>query len=424
MLIHAGARVSAANDNGATPLHVACMNRGAAMVELLLKAGADANAKLLNGETVLMTCTHTGDAASVNALLSHGANVNEQESGHHQSALMWAAAQGHSEVVGILLKAGADFQARSLSYVQTVVGEETQRAGREELNYDVIRGGSTPLLFAARNGDVASARLLLEAGADPNDALPDGTSALVLAAHSGHGDVGKLLLEKGADPNAFGIGYAALHAAVLRSEVELVRALLEYGADPNIRMTKGTPMRRQTTDYNLPNTLIGATPYLLAARFVQADAMRILAAGGADTSLAMPDGTSALMAAAGLGVRRGRNRLGIAPIDVGGQAETEEQILDAVKAAVEAGGDVNRTDDEGTAALHGAATNRYDLVIEFLAEHGADVNLENALGQTPLAALRRAEGRRGQPAPSAGESPDGEANSSTAELLLRLGAVE
>lgn len=426
MLIDAGALPGIANDDGAVPLHLACMNRSAAMVELLLKAGADANAKLLNGETVLMTCAHTGDAASVKALLARGAEVNEKESGHQQTALMWAAAQGHSAVVEMLLRAGADFRARSLSYVQTVVGEETQRAGREALNYDVVRGGSTPLLFAARNGDVASARLLLQAGADPNDELPDGTSALVLAAHSGHGDVGELLLEKGADPNAFGIGYAALHAAVLRSETDLVRALLAHGADPNIRMTKGTPIRRQTTDYNLPNTLIGITPYLLAARLVEADAMRMLVAGGADPSLAMPDGATALMQAAGLDIRRGRNRLGIAPIDVGGQPETEEQILEAVKAAVEADGDVNRTNNEGNAALHGAAANRYDSVIEFLAEHGADVNLRNALGQTPLAALRESAGRRRQPArlPADEESPDGGPNSPTEELLLRLGAVE
>src|SRR5204863_9657004 len=100
----------------------------------------------------------------------------------------------------------------SKTYTQTVVGEEeTQRVGREELNYDVVRGGSTPLLFAARVGDVESARVVLGGGADANDALPDGTTALVLAAHSGHGDVATVLLENGADPNGLGAGYTALH---------------------------------------------------------------------------------------------------------------------------------------------------------------------------------------------------------------------
>ena len=82
--------------------------------------------------------------------------------------------------------------------------------------------------------------------------LPDGTSALVLAAHSGHGDVAALLLDKGADPNAFATGYTALHAAVLRSDVTLVKALLAHGADPDMRMARGTPLRRDTTDFNLP----------------------------------------------------------------------------------------------------------------------------------------------------------------------------
>src|SRR5205085_9359923 len=110
----------------------------------------------------------------------------------------------------------------------------------------VPRGGATPVLFSARVGDLESSRLLLKAGADANDAQPDGVSALVLAAHSGNGNVAALLLEHGADPNAFGSGYTALHAAVLRSDLDLVKALLARGAQPDVRMTKGTPVRRDT----------------------------------------------------------------------------------------------------------------------------------------------------------------------------------
>src|SRR5262249_6571184 len=173
-----GARVNAPNDDGATPLYLACVNRSAAMVERLLAAGADANATLPNGETALMTCSRSGDAKAVKALLVHGATVNAKESSHQQTALMWAVAQRHPETVAMLLEFGADFRARSLVYPQTVVGEQTQRAGREELNYIVQRGGSTPLLFAARAGDVESAKLFLAKGADANDKLADGTSAL------------------------------------------------------------------------------------------------------------------------------------------------------------------------------------------------------------------------------------------------------
>src|SRR2546421_7018463 len=172
------------------------------MVERLLAAGADARATLLNGETALMTCARAGDARAVKALLAHGADVNAKEHEHQQTALMWAVSQRHPDVVRLLIDARAEVRARSLSYAQTVVGEQTQRAGREELNYTVLRGGATPLLFAARVGDAESARLLLAAGAGANDSQPDGVSALVLAAHSGHGPVGALLLERGANPNA------------------------------------------------------------------------------------------------------------------------------------------------------------------------------------------------------------------------------
>src|SRR5206468_11287218 len=141
---------------------------------------------------------------------------------------------------------------------------------------------------------------LLKAGADANDAQPDGVSALVLAAHSGHGHAAALLLEHGADPNAFGSGYTALHAAILRSDLTLVKALLAHGADPNLRMTKGTPMRRNSEDFELPATLVGSTPYFLAAKFVETDIMRALAAGGADTRLTMNSGETPLMAASGM----------------------------------------------------------------------------------------------------------------------------
>ncbi len=130
-------------------------------------------------------------------------------------------------------------------------GRRADAAGRPrkaQLRRDPRRK-HTPLLFAARSGDAASARVLLGAGADANDALPDGTSALVLAAHSGNREVALALLDKGANVNDLGIGYSALHAAVLRSDLPLVKALLAHGADPNIRMTKGTPVRRNSTDY-------------------------------------------------------------------------------------------------------------------------------------------------------------------------------
>jgi len=413
LLLRAGARTDVADDTGVTPLYLACLNRQGALVERLLQSRANANTALASGETALMTCARTGEAAGAKALLARGANVNAKEPGHDQTALMWAAAQAHPETISVLLEAGADIRARSRSYIQTVTSEVTQRAGREELNYDVPRGGSTAILFAARSGDAESARLLIAAGADVNDALPDGASALVVAAHSGNSAVAKVLLDKGADANAAAIGYTALHAAVLRSDLDLVKALLAHRADPNAQMTKGTPMRRNSQDFELPRILIGATPYLLAAKFLEADIMRALAAAGADTRLAMKDGATPLMAAAGMGItapvqdeKRGTDRRGLAILD-GGKVEPDSQVLEAISAALALGSDINAVNPAGDTALHIAAAQGYGEVVKLLASQGADLNVRNAKGLTPLAAVATRAGRK-----------------SMADLLRSLGASE
>ena len=421
LLLRNGANTNAANDIGATALYLACTNRSAAMVGRLLAAKADANATLMNGETALMNCARTGDANAVKLLLTHGANVNARESGHQQTALMWAAAQKHPDVVALLIEFGADVRARSLVYTQTVVDEETQRAGREKLNYDVKRGGSTALLFAARSGDAESARILLAHGADPNDRQPDGLTAVGLAAYSGQGAVGILLLEKGADPNPAEIGYTALHAAVLRRQLDLVKALLARGAAPNAKLTKGTPLRRETQDFNLPKTLLGATPYLLAAKFCEPAIMQALAEGGADINIRMPNGATALMLAAGLGSFGGTSRRGIHTVAFG-QVEPESSVLETVKMAVKLGADVNAQNPGGDTALHTAAQQAQNSVLRFLVASGARLDIKNNRGQTALMAAQ--QGGRFRP-PADGDGADtaarrGNSHESTVALLRQL----
>jgi uncharacterized protein len=422
-LLGAGARVNVADDTGVTPLYLACLNRSADIVALLLKSAADPNAALLNGETPLMNCARTGNPESVKLLLAAGARINEKEKAHDQTALMWAAAQSQSDVVRVLLQAGADLGARSRTYSQMVTGEQTQRAGREELSYWVRRGGSTALLFAARSGDVPSARWLLEAGADPNDRLSDGTSVLTHAAYSGNPGVAMLLLEKGADPNDAAIGFTALHAAVLRSELDLVKALLARGADPDAVVVRGTPVRRNTTDFYIPGTLTGATPYLLAAKYLEPDIMRALARGGANAGATLKDGSTALMLASGIGASAGSNRRGVAVLD-GGVMEPPGNLQSAVAAALEAGADVAAINEAGDTALHGAANLGHAEVVRLLAQKGAALNVKNKRGLTPLALAQGLGNRRGAAAAAAADGATGPPeNKAAIDLLVSLGAT-
>jgi ankyrin repeat protein len=405
-LLRAGARVNAVTDLGATALYLACTNHSASMVTRLLEAGADPNLALPSGETPLMNCARTGDPDAVRALLARGARVDARETAHQQTALMWAAAQQHPATVAVLLAARADVRARSTVYEQVVTSEVTQRAGRESLNYTVRRGGSTPLLFAARAGDAESARLLLRAGADVNDAMADGLPALTLAAYSGHGTVAAALLEAGADPDAAAIGFTALHAAVLRSDVELVRALLARGATADAPMTKGTPMRRTSQDYDLPAALIPSTPLLLAARFLEPEIVRELKAHGADVRRTMRDGTTSVMLAAGVGSSATQDRRGVALID-GGRAAGEALVLRTVEALLDAGGPAGASNQSGDTALHAAAAAGFTRVISRLVVAGAEVNVKNLRGQSPLGLIAKREDRK-----------------ASADLLRSLGGIE
>jgi ankyrin repeat protein len=229
-----------------------------------------------------------------------------------------------------------------------------------------------------------------------------------------------LLLERGADPNAAGIGYTALHAAILRSELNLVKALLARGANPSALITKGTPIRRDNTDFNLPATLIGATPYLVAAKFLEVDIMRALVAGGADPMRTMKDGTTAVMLAAGMGSGGNANRRGLKAVDGWvGKVEDESQVVEGVTVALELGGDVNATNQAGDTALHTAASQGYDKVVQLLAAKGANLTAKNKQGETPLAQVMRPRGG-GIVVIPAGPI----AHQSTADLLRKLGATK
>ena len=426
LLIGAGADVNVANDLGVTPLAMACSSGNAALVGSLLAAGADANTTLASGQTALMAAARVGSREAVDALVEGGADVNATETTRGQSALMWAVANRHPEVTRTLLEHGADVHARSATRTRVFSMGGSRSAGSASGGIsleEVEQGGSTPLLFAARSGDLESARLLVAAGADVHDTTADGNTALVIAAHSGHGSLAVFLLNEGADANAAPLGYTALHAAVVRGTlldrdvptldpgagVNVVRALLAHGADPNARLVKGTPVRRWSHDFAFMARWVGGTPFWLAAKFLEIEMMRVLGDAGADSRLASTDGTTPLMAAAGLGYNRGggsafiKNRRDFSSYNPVASAElgsripaAEEQLaLVAVTLALELGAEVSAANDVGDTALHAAASHGMNTVIALLTRSGADVTAQNRRGQAPMALAMYSDGIAG-----------------------------
>jgi len=390
-LLRAGANVQAANDLGVTPLLLACTNGSRAIVEALLAAGANPNASAEGRETPLMIASWTGNADVVRRLIAAGADVNAKEASRQQTALMWAVSERHADVVRLLVQRGADVHAR------TVVNATNRRPGMRATG--AAAAGLTPLLFAARVGDVESARILLDAGAKVDDLADEGLTALGFATVRGHVPVALLLLDRGANANAADAGYSPLHWAagswettlttadftitregnsewnvlpgLREGKLELVKALLGHGADPNLRMKTAPPRAGATKNPQLPE-LAGATPFFLAAMAGDAAVMQALLDAGANPGLTTAIGGTALMAAAGAGRSLGETSLKQTP------------LLEAAKLAVKTGSDLNAADEMGNTALHYAAYLRVDSVVQFLVENGARMDARNKFGETPL----------------------------------------
>jgi len=417
-LLRADADVKASNRYGVTPLSLACVNGDAGVIEKLLKAGADPNAAGQENETPLMTVAHTGNAAAAEVLLAHGAKVDARETWHGETALMWAAAESHPAMLKALIAHGADVNAMSaiVHWDREVTAEPREKW--------LPLGGFTPLMFAAREGCLECLPILAAAGANLNQADPDGITPMVNSIINGHYDVARFLLDKGADPNlADKTGRAALYAAVDMhtmpasnrpspseagneiTSLDLVKALLAHGADVNAQLKTQQPYRTKVDRGNDTMLTTGTTPMLRAAKAGDTVVIALLLAKGADPKLETRNGIDPLMAAAGLGTKEE---------DTVGRRKTEKEVIDSIELCLKAGSDINAADSRGQTAMHGAAQKGWDQVVQYLADHGAKIDVKDKKGITPLDAAMGLAGGLGF------DNSTGDVHQSTAALIRQL----
>ncbi|MFN5197254.1 MAG: ankyrin repeat domain-containing protein, partial [Planctomyces sp.] len=304
---------------------------------------------------------------AVRSLLAAGVPVDGRDR-NQQTALMWAAAEGHVAVVQLLLEAGANVGARTAA-------------------------GWSALFFAVREGRTETVRLLLSQGLDVNaprtsDKRPPGPNPLLLAVLNGHFETAAALLEAGADPNAQPTGHGALHAVVwvrrpVRGDgdpppvgsgrlgsLEFVRLLVQRGGDVNLRVRQGVS---GFADF----TTTGCTAFVLAAQTGDLLLLELLLELGADPRIPNADGATAVLAAAGVG-------------DLGSGLEaagSETEAIAVIRRLEALGLDLNVADENGETALHGAAYQNWPLLIEYLDGRGLKPevwNRPNRWGWTPL----------------------------------------
>jgi ankyrin repeat protein len=380
MLLRAGARVTVRTREGVLPLQLAAINGSAPMVDRLIKAGADANAALTPaGDTAVMMASRTGSTGALRVLMEAGANVNAKETWGGTTALMWAVAEGHADAARLLLAGGADVNARS-NYVAAANGRgfegRTPVANRTDPKVEEFASGwLTPLILAAREGDVDLVRLLVDAGADVNAVAGDGKTALALAIFNGNYEAASLLVDRKADVNkADAQRFTPLFWAVDRRNMEtapnfpwmvtadplpLIRKLLDAGANPNA-LVNNTPRARMREG---SPRIVFATALMRAAFAADSELVKLLLARGADPSVVSRDGETMVAAAAGLAFIHGYHR-----------ERPPAERLQVVKTFVELKNDVNQADDYGITPLMAAANIGDVAIIQYLLDAGADLS--------------------------------------------------
>jgi ankyrin repeat protein len=423
------------------------------MIDKLLSAGAEVNDKGPHGETPLMMASRNGNVDAIKTLIEHKADVNAKETLRGTTALMWAAEQSHPAAARLLLANGADFSVASAPEVRprgaylapsaanrfsngdvtggggaaragrgggrggagrggappAAAGAGTPQAGAPERtvttgddvadaaaffgNRNQVKdgGGMTALVFAAREGDLETVKILVEAGANVNQVTNYGWSPLLTATQNKNYQIGKYLLEHGADPNiANNGGWRPLYLATDNRNIEggdypirpadmdhleFIKLLLNKSADVNARVcgSKSTPTvcsgdstETRTIFTNQWLYEDGATAFVRAAQSGDVTLMKLLLEHKADPKIATAHNVTALATASGIGWVEGIT-----------YQWSEKENLEAVKMCLDLGIDVNAVDSDGRTALHGAAHKGSVPVIQALVDHGAKMDVRD-----------------------------------------------
>jgi ankyrin repeat protein len=385
-LIRAEADPNVLNDYGSSPLGEAATVANMEMLELLLDADADVNLTNPEGQTALMAVARTGNIEAARLLLAHGADVNAAETWGGQTALMWASARKHPEMVKFLVENGAEVDKRAIDR------DWERRVTSEPRVKEMFQGGFTSLLYAVREDCLDCVKELLAAGADINKPDPENVSPLILALTNLHFDVAKYLIEQGADVNQWDYyGRTPLYAAAdmnivpasYRNDlppvqnttgIEIARMLLERGANVDYALKLYPPARNiaydRANDY--PVMITGSTPLQRAAYGGDVEMMKLLLDHGANMALANINGVSPMIALTNPGGTRNRNK-------------SELTVMQGLDLLMVAGADINQKSGvNGETPLHTSARLNWLEVVKFLVANGADLNAKDNNGLIPL----------------------------------------
>jgi uncharacterized protein len=322
---------------------------------------------------------------------------------------MIAIREGRAQAVRELIAAGADVNAQTRAGRAPAHRLPGENSGSKGLG--IIRGGwpadrgmrnpvpgaKTPLIYAAREGRVEEAKMLIAAGAKLETADANQIGPLLTAIINNKLDVARYLVEAGANVNAVDwYGQTPLWAAVdIRNlevngpngpgvdngvdrpkALELIKFLIEKGANVNARVKEYPPEKRFITGLGSLAwvDITGQTPFFRAALAGDVTVMKLLLEHGADPKISAFEGTTPLMAAAGINWVQNQT-----------YTEGPDAALEAVKLCYDLGIDVNATNSMGLQAIHGAANRPgLDNVIAFLASKGADLEKPDNYKRTPI----------------------------------------